>query len=173
VKILATIVSLLGLVVATPPAWPTAMKHDTGGFQGLPWGSLLQEGPTLTKVASSALGSNSLALEYEPRETPRFGNTTLDTVRYIAVDGRFARVSVTYHGRDNHDAMLAHLQSQHGEFDRMPGQMMRGLNQQYYWRGTDTQIGVTYNGRSERGHVFIESLTLAPRFNDGINESGE
>jgi hypothetical protein len=166
VKIFLAIVSLLAVCLTAPSAWPTAMKQDPGGFQGFAWGSALQERPGLTKVGSSAL-----TLEYEPGELPRFGTTNVESVRYIAIDGQFARVSVTYHGQENHDAMLAHLQSQYGEFDRTPGQMMRGLNQQYYWRGTESQISVTYNGRSQRGHVFIESLTLAPRFNDGMNES--
>ena len=95
------------------------MKQDPGGFQGFAWGSALQERPGLTKVGSSAL-----TLEYEPGELPRFGTTNVESVRYIAIDGQFARVSVTYHGQENHDAMLAHLQLQYGEFDRTPGQMM-------------------------------------------------
>ncbi|HZS11452.1 MAG TPA: hypothetical protein VFA38_04325 [Nitrospirales bacterium] len=167
-KISLMIVTLLSVCLATTPASPTPMKQDPGGFQGLAWGSPLQERPGLTRV-----GSSTLTIEYEPAEPPRFGNTKLDSVRYVAIEGQFARVSVGYHGQENHDAMLAHLQSQYGEFDRSPGQMMRGLNQQYYWRGTESQVSVTYNGRSQRGHVFIESLNLAPRFNEGINESGE
>jgi hypothetical protein len=51
--------------------------------------------------------------------------------------------------------------------------MMRGLNQQYTWRGTDTEINLTYHANTERGYIFIDSRTLAPRFNDRITDSAE
>ena len=51
--------------------------------------------------------------------------------------------------------------------------MARGLNQQYNWRGSDTEINLTYQAGTERGYIFIDSRTLAPRFNDYITDSAE
>ena len=51
--------------------------------------------------------------------------------------------------------------------------MTRGLNQQYNWRGTETEINLTYQAGTERGYIFIDSRTLAPRFNDDITDSAE
>ena len=67
----------------------------------------------------------------------------------------------------------AYLEQQFGSLERVPGQMMRGLNQQYTWRGTDTEITMTYHANTGRGFVFIDSRTLAPRFNDHITDSAE
>jgi hypothetical protein len=57
--------------------------------------------------------------------------------------------------------------------ERLPGQMMRGLNQQYTWRGPETEISLTYEANRDRGFVFIESRNLAPRFQDRIADSAE
>jgi hypothetical protein len=149
------------------PAAATQMTQDTDGFQGLNWGRPLGDVPGLVQVAS-----DERTVEFEPRQNvPTFGEAKVESIRYVMMDGQFARVTVRYQGAANHEAMLAFLQAQYGHIDRTPGQMMRGLNQQYYWRGPNSQISVTYNGRSERGHVFVESLDLAPKFNEGISET--
>jgi hypothetical protein len=43
---------------------------------------------------------------------------------------------------------------------------MRGLDQQYNWRGTGTGINLIYG--EYRRQFFIESRLFAPRFNEGI-----
>ena len=40
-------------------------------------------------------------------------------------------------------------------------------------RVATTEITVTYHANTERGFVFIDSRTLAPRFNDHIADTGE
>jgi hypothetical protein len=89
-----------------------------------------------------------------------------------AVDDQFARVTIRYRGEATHKHVLNYLERTYGEVDRIPGQMTRGLNQQYNWRGPESEINLTYEGNSERGYIFIESRTLAPRFNDGLTDSG-
>jgi len=65
------------------------------------------------------------------------------------------------------------MEQRYGPLQRIPGQMMRGLNQQYTWRGTESEINLTYHASTERGFIFLESRTLAPRFNDQIGDSAE
>jgi hypothetical protein len=68
---------------------------------------------------------------------------------------------------------MTYLERQFGPIERIPGQMMRGLNQQYNWRGSDSEINVTYQANTERGFMFLDSRTLAPRFNDHIADSAD
>jgi hypothetical protein len=153
---------------AAHPALAVTMAQDDDGFAGIRWGTSLADRPGLTKMHSTERTN-----EFEPTaDIPRFGDATVESIRYVAIDQQFARVAIRYHGEANHRAMLQFLQSRFGALDHTPGQMMRGLNQQYYWRGSDTQINVTFDGRSQRGNVFIESLSLAPRFNEGISDTG-
>ena len=94
-------------------------------------------------------------------------------MKFSSITGQFARVSVRYQGEGVHKQILAYLERRYGPLDKTPGQMVRGLNQQYNWRGIETEINLTYEGQSERGFVFFDSRTLAPRFNDGITDSSE
>jgi hypothetical protein len=100
------------------------------------------------------------------------GDAKVDVLRFIAIEGELARVSIRYSGNRTHTQMLAYLESHYGSFDRTPGSMMRGLNQQFTWRGAETEVNLTYESYRERGNVFVESRTLAPRFNDVLPEHG-
>ena len=134
------------------------MTQDPKGYQGIPWGAPLSTRPDMTEIETADRTQG-----YERKATPiEIGGTPVEWIRYVQIDGQFARVAIRYQGKTSHDAVLKYLQSHFGQMDHTPGQMMRGLNQQYYWKGSDTQINLTYDGRSERGTVFFESLTLAP-----------
>jgi hypothetical protein len=112
--------------------------------------------------------------EYQLRDgPPSYAGVSVESLRFLSVDEQFARVTIHYQGEDRHKQILAYLEGQFGSLERVPGQMMRGLNQQYTWRGTDTEINVTYHANTERGFIFIDSRTLAPRFNDRITDSAE
>ncbi|HSV90673.1 MAG TPA: hypothetical protein VLH80_06215, partial [Nitrospiraceae bacterium] len=104
---------------------------------------------------------------------PSYGGIPVERLRFLSVDEQFARVTIHYQGDDRHKQILAYLEKQFGSLERVPGQMVRGLNQQYTWRGTDTEITVTYHASTEQGFVFIDSRTLAPRFNDHISDTAE
>ncbi len=97
----------------------------------------------------------------------------MTSILYVSLDDQFARVIIRYHGDKVHGHVLNHLENRFGQLDRIPGQMARGLTQQYNWRGPDTEINLTYQASTERGYVFIDSRTLAPRFNDDITDSAE
>jgi hypothetical protein len=144
------------------------IKDDPQGFGGIPWGSSLAEREDLNLVDS---GSSNIK-GYDRKEGPLpLGHAPVDVMRYIAIDDKFARVTIRYHGKDTHAQLLAYLQSQYGQVDRTPGQMVRGLNQQFNWRGTDTEINLTYEAQGDRGFVFFDSRVLSPRFNDNIADN--
>lgn len=145
------------------------MVNDPNGFQSMTWGVTLTARPDL-EVARAGPHVN----EYRLRDsTPSYAGIPVESVRFLSVDEQFARVTIRYQGDDRHKKILTYLEQQFGSLERVPGQMMRGLNQQYNWRGTDTEINLTYHANTERGFVFIDSRTLAPRFNDHITDSAE
>lgn len=157
------------LALALPPSIVPAvpMATDPKGFNDIAWGAPI-DGRTELALVSTA----HRIKEYDRRSGPLlFGDATVDTMRFSTVDGKFARVTIRYRGKDTLARVLAHLQQLYGPLDRTPGQMMRGANQQYNWRGTDTEVNMTYDGMGERGFLFIESTVLAPRFNDSLPES--
>lgn len=155
-------------LITPPPAFSGTMLNDPKGFHGIPWGSALAALPNLI-LAETGEHVNAYDFKESP---PPLGDAKVDSTRIYTYDGRFARVIIRYRGRQTHDQLMIYLQSRFGPIERTPGQMTRGLNQQYNWRGIDTEINLTYEGRGERGFVFVESRELAPRFNDGLSETG-
>lgn len=97
----------------------------------------------------------------------------MTSILYLSVDDQFARVTIRYQGERVHKQVLNFLETQFGPLERIPGQMARGLTQQYNWRGSETEINLTYQAGTERGYIFFDSRTLAPRFNDYITDSAE
>jgi hypothetical protein len=145
------------------------MLDDPKGFHNLPWGATLSSRSELKPVRSSPH-----IVEYLRKEQPSsFAGAEMTSIVYVSLDDQFARVVIRYHGDQVHGEVLSHLQGRFGQLDRLPGQMARGLTQQYNWRGPDTEINLTYQASTERGYVFIDSRTLAPRFNDYITDSAE
>lgn len=143
------------------------IARDPGGYDGIPWGSSLtdREEFAVVEKAGEITGYDRNG------GPPRLGQAAVDYVRYLSIGDKFARVTVRYHGKETHDLLMAYLQSQYGQLDRTPGQMVRGLNQQYNWRGTDTEINVTYEAQGDRGFIFFDSRVLSPRFNDNIADN--
>jgi len=164
--------ALLGLLLCMScPALAHAvpMVNDPNGFQNLTWGATLTTMPDL-EVARAGPHVNEYRLRDSP---PLFAGIPVESVRFLSVDEQFARVIIRYQGDDRHKQLLTYLERQFGSLERIPGQMMRGLNQQYNWRGNDTEISLTYHANTERGFIFIDSRTLAPRFNDHLGDSAE
>lgn len=143
-----------------------AGQPNIEGFRGIPWGARLAEVPHLTLVDSTR---RIQTYEWEDGP-PSLGDAQVSQMQLVAIQGKFARVSIRYSGESNHDKILAYLQSRFGPIDRFPGTMMRGLNQQYSWQTDETQVNLTYHSFRERGDVFIESRALAPRFLDALPE---
>jgi hypothetical protein len=145
------------------------MVNDPKGFQNIAWGS-----PLTVRQDLETMRSGTHVAEYRPKTEPlTFAGAEMTSILYVSIDDQFARVTIRYHGEPVHKRVLNFLEAQFGSLQRVPGQMTRGLNQQYNWRGSDTEINLTYQAGTERGYIFIDSRTLAPRFNDDITDSAE
>lgn len=143
-----------------------AEQQKIDGFGGIRWGSRLAD------VAHLKLVDSTRRIQtYEWVEgPPPLGDAQVSKMQFVTIDGDFARVAIRYSGESNHRKILAYLESRYGPVDRSLGGMMRGLNQQYSWRTDETQVNLMYHSFRERGDVFIESRTLAPRFLDLLPE---
>jgi hypothetical protein len=158
---------LAGFVAFPCTAVAGTMAKDPQGFHNIPWGAKLAELPSLQLAEP---GERITGFEFKGGP-PRFGEATVDSVRLSAIEGKFARAAIHYKGKKTHDLIMSYMESQFGPIDRTPGSMMRGLNQQYNWRGTETEINMIYQSMGERGVIFFESRVLAPRFNDTLSET--
>ena len=157
------------LAASAEPAFAITMANDPHGFHQLLWGVPLADIPELIVTRT-----NSHTTDYEFRDhPPRYADIPVESLQLSTVDAQFARVTVRYRGAQTHQQVLQFLERSYGVIDRLPGQMMRGLNQQYTWRGPDTEISLTYEANRDRGFVFIESRNLAPRFQDRISDTAE
>jgi hypothetical protein len=153
-------------LLMSPQIAAVPISTDPNGFSGFHWGIRLADNPELIEVEST---EHIQAFEFKDR-LPMIGNTVVESLRFVTYDRQFARVVIRYKGVTTHNQILHHLQSLFGPIDRAPGSMMRGLNQQFTWRGTETEVNLTYDSGRESGAIFIESRTLAPRFNDVLPE---
>ena len=162
-------VFIIGTVVCTESAQAVPMMNDPKGFHNIAWGAALT-----ARQDMEAARSSPHVNEYRRKtETPSFAGAEMASMLYVSVDDQFARVTIRYQGEHVHTRVLNFLETQFGPLEHIPGQMARGLNQQYNWRGPETEINLTYQASTERGYIFIDSRTLAPRFNDHIADSAE
>ena len=153
-------VELLG----APAVSAVEMVNDPRGFQGIPWGTALASLPDVT-VVESASRITQFDLKRAP---PRLGEITVDSLRLVSIDGKFARVVVRYQGMTTHQSILKHLQAQLGPLDLTPGQIAKGVLQQFSWSGPESEVNLTYDVGRDRGFIFIESRALAMKFLDDM-----
>ena len=142
------------------------MEKDKGGFQGIPWGASLEHVPALVLVET---GPPIQTYVYQ-ENPPEFGNISVESIKLLSIEGQFARVLIRYRGEAVHRRLFAYLESRFGVVDTRRGAMVRGLNQQYTWRGEETEITLTYRGLDERGFIDVGSRMLIPRFLDSISD---
>lgn len=164
-----TCASVLALLCSSdllwsPVAFAVSMVNDPNGFQGIPWGTPLPESPDWIQASSG-----DRVREFERKQgPPRLGEGIVESMRFVTVDGKFARAVVRYQGRAAHQQIMSSLEAQFGPIDRTPGQVAGGFLQQFNWRGDETEINLTYEVKKERGLVFIESRALSQTFNENI-----
>lgn len=167
IRILACFSFSMSVVGAVPQVFGE-QEREMNGFYGIPWGARLDDVAGLRLIESG-----DRVQTYEPTTgPPQLGDTKVDLMRLVTIEGQFARVSIHYSGEQNHSHMLSYLQSQFGPIAPAPGSMIRGLTQQFTWRTDHTEVNLTYRSYQQRGTVFIESRTLAPRFNDDLTDDG-
>lgn len=146
------------------PALAVPMQNDPNGFEGIPWGASFAE------TADFALVENSSRVKgYELKAgPPPLGPAKVDAMRFLTIEGQFARVTIRYHGKETHQQIVNYFQAKYGPLDRTPGQFSRGAIQQLNWRGDDTQIILTYDGHTDQGIIFHENPLLATRIEAGM-----
>lgn len=141
------------------------MAADPKGFEGIPWGAGLSESSNFAVVYA-----DERVKEYHFKQEPLLlGAVPVRSMKFFTLDGKFARVTVRYEGESQHEAMLRHLQSRYGPLDLTPGQTMAGTNQQYNWRGAETEVNLTYDGKRETGVIFFESRALGAKLAEAIS----
>ena len=167
-QVLTSALSFLSISFLVLPTSSLArvMEKDPLGFYGIKWGQSLGNRAEFVRLESEE-HIDTYALK-DPH--PQIGGIPVESIKFQTYDDRLAQVTIHYRGEKTHRSILKYLESEYGEIHLNPGSMMRGLNQQYTWRGPETEITVTYRGLGERGFLAIASRVLAPRFLDSISE---
>lgn len=151
-------------LLIVPAASAVNMVNDPKGFQGIPWGTALADSPDVTLVESAAR-IKQFDLKRSP---PRLGDITVESLRLVSIDAKFARVVVRYQGMATHQSVLKYLQAQFGPLDLTPGQITRGVLQQFTWSGPESDVNLTYDAHRDRGFIFIENRALVQKFDEGM-----
>lgn len=140
------------------------MQNDPNGFEGIPWGAGFSETADF-KLVDDGPRVKGYELVQGP---PPLGGVKVDAMRFLTLNGQFARVTVRYHGSETHKHIVDYLQGKYGALDRTPGQISKGGVQQFNWRGDDTLITLTYESATDRGIIFFESRALALKLSEGM-----
>ncbi|MFI5247614.1 MAG: hypothetical protein ACHQWV_03570 [Nitrospirales bacterium] len=165
IPLLLTLLIVLGyLSLLAPPVDAVPMVNDPKGFEGIPWGAAFSE------TADFLLVENSPHIKgYELKQgPPPLGSAKVDSMRFLTLNGEFARVVIRYHGKAAHDQIVAYFQSRYGPLDQTPGQISKGLVQQLNWQGDESEISLTYESLNDRGIIFFEYRPSALKFSEGL-----
>ena len=84
-------------------------------------------------------------------------------MKFVAIDGKFSRVTIRYQSLEAHRGIVAYLESRFGLLDRTPGQFANASIQTLNWKGQETDIMLTFNPQTQQGIIFYESQSLAQR----------
>ena len=152
----------LSLILQSTLASAVPMQNDPNGFEGIPWGATFSETDTFVKVEDTGRSQT-----YELKTgSPSLGTVTVDSMRFVTSDGKFARVTVRYQGKATHDRILTYLQSLYGPLDRTPGQIAGGPVKFFSWTGFETDVNLRYETRTDHGIIFFESQELRRKLTD-------
>jgi hypothetical protein len=144
-------------------AFAVPMQNDPNGFEGIPWGAAFSETDTFVKVEDTGR-----AQTYELKTgAPSLGPVKVESMRFMASEGKFARVTVRYQGKATHDQIIAYLQSLYGSLDRTPGQFTGGPVKFFSWTGFETDVNLRYETATDRGIIFFESQELRRKITEG------
>jgi hypothetical protein len=140
----------------------TPIEQDPKGFFDITWGNPLANRKELKEIDTS----NTLQVYTLKQGVPHVEGIPMESVKLYGLEDQYARALFRYKGASTHKSLLQYLEGRFGKNGPSHGGMMRGLNQQYTWRGPETEITITYHGFRERGVLTAESRVLAPRFLD-------
>jgi hypothetical protein len=149
------------------PVWSaTPIEQDPKGFFGSLWGKSLKEHSDLKEIDSV----NTLHIYTIKNGPPRVEGIEMESVKLFTLEEKYARALFHYQGEAIHKSLLHYLETRFGKTTNPFGSMMRGLSQQYTWRGPETEITVTYHGFRERGFLAVQSRIYSPLFLDALAE---
>lgn len=154
------------LCLCTPALSAAPIDQDPKGFFGSLWGQSLENRSDLKEMDSV----NTMHIYTAKIEPPQVDGITMESVKLYTLDGKYARALFHYEGEAIHQALLNYLVTRFGKIDNPYGSMIRGLSQQYTWRGPETEITLTYHGFRKRGFLVVESRVYAPLFLDAISD---
>lgn len=155
--------SMLAVLLMCNAVLAVPMIEDPNGFEGIPWGAALSESETFGKVEDAGRFKT-----YELKAgSPTLGPAKVDSMKFITIDDKFARVTVRYQGKEAHEKILAWLQTRFGPLDRTPGQFPVGPVKFYAWQGFETEITMRYEAQMDRGIIFFESQILRNKVSEG------
>ena len=154
------------LFLLTPALSATPIEKDPKGFFGILWGKSLQDRSDLKEIDSI----DTLQIYTKKNGPPQVEGIEMESVKLYALEKKYARALFHYQGETTHKSLLHYLETQFGKRDNPFGSMMRGLSQQYTWRGPETEITLTYHEFRQRGFLAAESRIYAPLFLDAISE---
>jgi hypothetical protein len=155
----AGLVLALAAWLSCSTAHAVPMTNDPRDFEGIPWGAELKESDDFQVVDRSPRIAT-----YERKDgPPAFGGHPVQSMKFVAIDGKFSRVTIRYQGLEAHRGIVAYLESRFGLLDRTPGQIANASIQTLNWKGPETDIMLTFNPQSQQGIIFYESQSLAQR----------
>jgi hypothetical protein len=155
------------LILQAAPALAVPMQNDPNGFEGIPWGATFSETDSFMKVEDAGRSQT-----YELKAgTPSLGPAKVDSMQFVAFEGKFARVTVRYQGKATHDHILAYLQSLYGPLDRTPGQIASGPVKFFSWTGFETDVKLRYEVGTDRGIIFFESQQFRRKMTDSNTDT--
>jgi len=157
----------LPFILQSTLASAVPMQNDPNGFEGIPWGATFSETDPFVKVEDTGR-FQTYELKTGP---PSLGTVTVDSMRFVTSDGKFARVTVRYQGKATHDRIITYLQSLYGPLDRTPGQIAGGPVKFFSWTGFETDVNLRYETRTDRGIIFFESQELRRKMTDSNNST--
>jgi hypothetical protein len=144
----------------TPGMGATPIDQDPKGFFGSLWGKSLKDRSDLKKIETI----DTMHIYTVIVGPPQIEGIQLSSAKLYTLEEKYARALFHYQGETTHKSLLDYLETQFGKFETPHGSMLRGLSQQYTWRGPETEITLTYHGFRERGFLSAESRIHAPRF---------
>jgi hypothetical protein len=154
------------LFLCTPVLSATRIEQDPKGFFGTLWGKSLENRSDLKEIDTL----NTLRIYTVKTGPPQVEGIEMESVKLYTLDEKYARALFHYEGEATHKSLLHYLETRFGKTENPYGSMMRGLSQQYTWRGPETEITLTYHGFRERGFLAVESRIYSPLFLDAISD---
>jgi hypothetical protein len=124
-----------------PAMGATPIKQDPKGFFGSLWGKPLQSRADLKEIETV----NTMHVYSIKNQPPQIEHIVMESVKLYTLEGKYARALFHYQGEATHQALLEYLEAQFGTIEVPFGSMIRGLNQQYTWRGPETEITLPYH----------------------------